>query len=185
MSARKKTRQQINLIPEKSFENTTLGRVLAWILSTFRIIVIVTEIIVMVAFLSRFWLDAQNSDLKEKIEEKKAYLTASQNFEKEFKDTQKRLEVYAQNVQSSGNLSKSVSTIVSYLPADLFLNSLTYSEKQIDVTGYTPNEKSIQQFIANLNGSGLFEKSSVSEITSAEENLNYLNFKATILIKKT
>ena len=63
MSAHKK--QQVNLLPEKGFTSTTTGRVLTWILSTFRIIVIVTEIIVMIAFLSRFWLDAQNTDLSE------------------------------------------------------------------------------------------------------------------------
>ena len=53
MSARK---EEINLLPQKGFEATTAGRILAWILSTFRIIVIITELLVMVAFLSRFWL---------------------------------------------------------------------------------------------------------------------------------
>src|SRR3989304_5055627 len=93
MAAHKKE-EQINLLPEKGFEQTTTGRILTWILSSFRIIVIVTEIIVMIAFLSRFWLDAQNTDLTEELQQKQAVLSASKAFDAEFKDTQKRLKVF-------------------------------------------------------------------------------------------
>ena len=84
----KSKKEEINLLPQKGFASTTAGRILAWILSTFRIIVIVTEIIVMVAFLSRFWLDAQNTDLDEEITQKQALIAASLGFEKRFKQTQ-------------------------------------------------------------------------------------------------
>lgn len=184
MSAHKKPKQQINLIPEVGFENTTFGRILAWILSTFRIIVIITEVIVMGAFLSRFWLDAQNSDLKDKIEEKKSYLVASQSFESEFKDTQKRLEIYSKNSKGSGILTKSLSTIVSFLPTDLSLKTFTFSEEKIDIEGYTPNEKSIQQLIANLQSSDLFEDIGIDEISSALDESNNLMFKVFINLKK-
>src|SRR4030042_2785268 len=177
MPAHKKPKQQINLIPEVGFENTTFGRILAWILSTFRIIVIITEVIVMGAFLSRFWLDAQNSDLKEEVEEKKSYLVASQGFENEFKDTQKRIEIYSKNSKDSGILTKSLSTIVSFLPPDLSLKMLTFSEGTIDVEGYTPNEKSIQQLVANLQSSDLFDNIGIDEISSALDESNNLIFK--------
>jgi len=47
-------------------------------MGSFRIIVIVTEIIVMGAFLSRFWLDAQNSELDSSIKIASAQITAQE-----------------------------------------------------------------------------------------------------------
>ena len=68
MAARKKS-SRINLLPQEEFAASTLGRILAWILSTFRILVIMTELIVILAFLSRFWLDARTTDLNEEIKQ--------------------------------------------------------------------------------------------------------------------
>jgi hypothetical protein len=126
MAARKK--EEINLLPQRGFESTTTGRILAWVLSSFRIIVIVTEIIVMVAFLSRFWLDAQNTDLTEELDRKQAVLASSLNFEKEFKDTQKRLEIYSDLTSYKLPKATIASTISQLLPPDIFLTSTINSK---------------------------------------------------------
>ena len=60
-------KKNINLLPKEEFDASVVGRLLRWAMGTFRIIVIITEMIVMAAFLSRFWLDAQNSDLNDEI----------------------------------------------------------------------------------------------------------------------
>ena len=88
-----RNKNQINLLPSRGLGSSTAGRVLSWILSTFRIIVIVTEIIVMVAFLSRFWLDAQNTDITEEMTQKQAVLAASLDFERKFKETKEKCVV--------------------------------------------------------------------------------------------
>lgn len=181
--------EQINLLPGKGFEATTGGRILAWILSTFRIIVIVTEVIVMVAFLSRFWLDAQNTDLAEEIEEKQAVLSASLNFEKQFKDAQKRLEIFS-TLTSKGELfNQTLTTITSHLPDDLFLTSLSFKESgseeikstkkasQIDIEGASPNERSIQQFLVNLDSSNQFSSIVINQIKADPENPILLIFR--------
>ncbi len=175
MSARKQS--GINLLPQKGFEATTTGRVLAWILSTFRIIVIVTEIIVMIAFLSRFWLDAQNSDLNEKIEEEQALLKASSSFERDFKDTQKKLAIFSELTSKGKSLSASLKTITSYLPDDLFLTSVTFGGDIFTIEGMTPNEQSIQQLIVNLQESGAFQEIGLSAVSTAVSNPDLLIFK--------
>src|SRR3989304_6667942 len=95
MAARKKSTHQINLLPQEQFAASTSGRILAWALSTFRIIVIITELVVILAFLSRFFLDAQNADLSEQIEQKSGIVAASSDFEKTFRQTQKKLEIFS------------------------------------------------------------------------------------------
>jgi len=57
MAAKKE--KPINLLPKDSFAETTLGRVITWFLGTFRIMVIAVELVVVAAFLSRFWLDSK------------------------------------------------------------------------------------------------------------------------------
>ncbi len=183
MAARKQ--EKINLLPQKGFEATTTGRLLAWVLSTFRIIVIVTEIIVMIAFLSRFWLDAQNADLNEKIEEKKAVLLASAAQEKEFRDTQKRLSIFSNIVSGQGIAPESLQKIISFLPDDLYLTQLTFGKNAFNIEGTTPSEQSIQQFVVNLNASGSFTEVFLQGIQSETKDPTLLIFKINAKLKNS
>lgn len=173
--AAQKRKDEINLLPEKGFESTTTGRILAWILSTFRVIVIVTEIIVMVAFLSRFWLDAQNSDLNEQIQQKQAVLVASQNFENEFKLTQKRLQVF-NNLTNQTKLSETLNKVTLSLPPDVILTNIVTTKSSVEINGNTPNEKSIQQLSINLNSREGFSEFTVTKITTSIEDESVLDF---------
>lgn len=175
MSAQKK-KEEINLLPEKGFQSSTTGRVLAWILSTFRVIVIVTEMIVMVAFLSRFWLDAQNSDLNEKIDQKQAVLAASQNFEKQFKNTQNRLKIFSDISTSQSDSGKILKNIIESLPEDVILTNVTLKQNKITVSGSTPNENSIQQLSVNLNSKDGFSNFAVTTIGTNLTNTTNLDF---------
>jgi Tfp pilus assembly protein PilN len=175
MSAHKKE-SQINLLPEKGFEQTVTGRVLSWVLSSFRIIVIITEIIVMTAFLSRFWLDAQNTDLTEELEQKQAVLAASNEFDKEFKDTQKRLAAYSELTEKQQFVTNSLGALGSYLPDDIFLTIISYSENTQLIEGLSPSERSIQQFIVNLESTGIFEGVTLTELKSDQNNSALLKF---------
>ena len=176
MPARK---TQINLLPERGFETTTTGRVLAWILSTFRIIVIVTEMIVMFAVLSRFWLDAQNTDLTESLQQKQAALIASGGFESNFRSVQTRLKVFSQMLAKEGNSTKIVETAADYLPEDLFLTNVLIELPKVTIEGNTPNEQSIQQLNVNLNSSGIFKEIGISKIKTNNSDPGLLDFQLT------
>ncbi len=175
MSAQKR-KEEINLLPEKGFESTTTGRILAWILSTFRVIVIVTEIIVMMAFLSRFWLDAQNSDLNDNIDQKKAVLAASQNFEKQFKAAQERLKIFSTLTANQTDINLTLKLIVESLPPDVVLSEILISDRGIEISGNTPNEKSIHQLSVNLNSKDQMSEFTVTEINTDLRNSTVLNF---------
>lgn len=175
MSAQKR-KEEINFLPEKGFESSTTGRVLAWILSTFRVIVIVTEIIVMIAFLSRFWLDAQNSDLNDKIKLKEAVLSASQGFENQFKSTQQRLSIYSDLILNKTSSIESMKKIVESLPPDVVLSSVVLTDNKIEISGTTPNERGIQLLLVNLNSKDDFNKFSINLIKNNLDNFTDLDF---------
>lgn len=181
MSAHKK--QQVNLLPEKGFTSTTTGRVLTWILSTFRIIVIVTEIIVMIAFLSRFWLDAQNTDLSEEIEQKKAILVASADFEKEFRQTQERLQIYSGLTLNKVQNSSVISQITKLVPDDTILKAIHITGNVWVIDAKTANEISIQQFAVNIDSIENTEKVSITQLSSDNDDPDTLVFKLKFEIK--
>jgi Tfp pilus assembly protein PilN len=184
MAAQKK-QDQINLLPDAGFETTTSGRVLSWILSTFRIIVIVTEIIVMIAFLSRFWLDAQNTDLNDDIKHKTAVLAASKDFEKEFKNIQDRLYIFSDLTKNQGIYADILGTVVSYLPQDLFLTTLIFKEGSLQIEGSTANEKSIQQLMVNLSSTEKFSELNLTELATNPKDSVLLDFKLnTVFLEK-
>jgi len=173
----KPERTQINLLPSRGFEKTTQGRVLIWILSFFRTLVILTEVIVVIAFLSRFWLDSKSLDLSEEIEKKMAILSGYADFEKEFRDIQKRLKMYKEITSTQAKIPESLSTTISYLPPDIFLNSIQLDEKGVEIEGSSPSERSIQQFIVNLTSSGLFSEVNLGSAGSNTINPAILDFK--------
>ena len=166
---------KINLLPQKEFEKGTLGRTVKWLLSSFRVIVIFTEMLVMAAFLSRFWLDAQNSDLNESLAQKTMVITSFAEVEKNFKDAQKRLSVFAKAIPQP-QVSDFVKTVVSYLPTGVTLKSVSESEKVLQITGTSGDEQQIAQFVANLESIKPFKDVVLTQINSDQENQSLTAF---------
>jgi len=182
MAARKK-KSLINLLPEKEFAGSTLGRVLAWLLSTFRYIVILTEVVVIAAFISRFWLDAKTTDLNDAIKQKQAIISATLDFEKKFKDIQEKLNIYDQLTRAEVIPSALISTVASYLPPEAFLSTLNMTERQIQIKGRSFTERAIAQFIANLESSEKFSKVSLTQVGTDEQNISLMVFNITLTLK--
>jgi len=163
MAARKKS-SKINLLPQEEFTSSTLGRVLTWILSTFRILVIMTELIVILAFLSRFWLDARTTDLNEEIKQKQAIVVASSDFEQKLRSAQEKLKIYSQMTAGGKKATNLINTTSSYLPPEVLLVSVSQIEKEIQVKGQSFTERAIAQFIVNLESSEVFSAVSLSQV---------------------
>lgn len=161
----------INLLDKGGLTFSTKGRVLNWLLSTFRIIVIITELLVVIAFVSRFWLDARNSDLNEEIDQKRAVLAASKDFENQYRETKEKLSIYVKETANQGFWRNSLETITQNLPADVVLEQIRFVDRnEISVEGLSPNEGNIQQFVVNLQEEALFENVSVLEVETDQDD---------------
>ena len=171
--AARKNKAQINLLPQEEFAGTTPGRTLRWAMSSFRIIVIVTEMIVMISFLSRFWLDARNSDLNDLIKQKTAVIAASADFEKEFKNMQKKLKIFSQLSSEEITPSSLLGKLTSLIPPDIFLISYSFNGGFVQVKGAAQNEISIAQFMVNLEKSRSFEKVTLANLDTGSEESQF------------
>jgi Tfp pilus assembly protein PilN len=168
MAAQTKT-EPINLLPGQQLD-TTSGRVVSWLLSTFRIIVIFTEFIVVAAFISRFFLDASSNDLTDKIESKKEIISSFSKFEKEFKSTQRRLSIFSSLTSNDKKFTNIVQQISSLLPPDVAITDFTYSMGKFTLKANSISEQSIAQLISNLKSTNLFSKISVIDIDYRQSN---------------
>lgn len=182
MAAKKKKRVSINLLPTEGFKSTIMGRALQWALTSFRVMVIVCELIVMGAFLSRFWLDARNSDLNEEINIAKAQVMAYEPVETEFRLMQKRLLIASQ-LYSEENVSLHVDSLSQYLPTDVFLNSISVIDDSFQIKATSLSERSILQYIVNLESLEIFDDIVLSQISSSIDNESYMTFTLSTKLK--
>ena len=166
MAAKNKS---INLLPQEEFEASTVGRVLKWAMGTFRIIVIVTEMVVMGAFLSRFWLDAQNSDLGDEINIKSVQVKAQSAQETQFRQMQTKLSIAKELFQET-KPSDRVNLISAKMPQDIVLSSISLGDGSLQVKGISGSEIGIAQFISNLKSDQSFKKVELGSANSSEEN---------------
>jgi Tfp pilus assembly protein PilN len=169
----------INLLPQEEFDVSLVGRTLKWAMGTFRIIVIVTEVIVMSAFLSRFWLDAKNSDLSNSIKVKSAQIAALANKEKQFRSLQSQLNI-ARVIKAAAPLSEKIDKITSKLPPEVGLMSVSVLENSAQVKGSSATEIGVAQFVANLKADPSFKSVDLGQVNSSEGNIAQIVF--TIMI---
>lgn len=159
----------INLLPQEEFEASTLGRILHWAMTSFRYIVIVTEMIVMGAFLSRFYLDAKNSDLNDLLQIKTAQIAAQSDFEKSFRTLQSQLQIF-KDLSKERKSSETISKIAAKVPVGVNLLSASFQDASLQVKGVSGSEIGIAQFISNLSSDKSFKEVSLGQISSAEND---------------
>lgn len=173
--------RQINLISQDEFASSTLGRVLKWVLSTFRVIVIITELFVMSAFLSRFWLDSRNSDLNDELTIIKSQIIAYQEVENSFRSLQKKLSI-SKSIYADEKPSAIISNVSKYIPDDVVLSSISSAEGVLTIKASSFSERSIAQFLTNLESYKDLSDINLSQVTSNFENSSATSFTITAKI---
>lgn len=177
-----KKAKQINLIPQDNFETSDFGRILKWALGSFRVMVIVTELIVMSAFLSRFWLDSRNSDLNDEIDVAQSQILAYQDIEDEFRSLQKRTSL-AKSIYGETKVTTIINDIVGLMPETISLSSLSNSEDEITIKATSFSEQSIAEFLVNLDKSKNLGNINLTQVNSNIDNQAGTSFTITANLK--
>jgi Tfp pilus assembly protein PilN len=174
-----KKKSTINLLPQEEFDASILGRTLKWAMGSFRIIVIVTEMVVMAAFLSRFWLDAQNSSLDDSIKVASAQISAQSSFESEFRGIQAKLKIFKQ-IAAAPTESSKLDLISSKIPQNLLLSSISVQSSQAQVRGSATTETDVAQFIANLKSDPTIKSAELDSVGTSDQNTSTITFQINI-----
>lgn len=156
----------INLLPKDPFEDSFWGRFLKWALSVGRYIVVATELIVVLSFLSRFKLDRDLTDLNEAVALNQAVLESYRDLEKDYRLLAKRLETINQLQGESLSGVKKIDELVGLTPVDVFFSRVTLNEKGIELTGTALSDRGLRTLLSKLKGEDRFERISVTSIVS-------------------
>jgi len=167
--------RHINLIPQDEFELSDLGRTLKWMLSTFKTLVILTELIVMSAFLSRFWIDAKNSDLNEVLTTKKSQVLAYADTEKEFRLYQKKV-LTIKNLYSDKKNTELISEVTRLIPNDITLLSVQEINNEIQIKAVSFSDRAIAQFLVNLTNLKSITDVNLTQVSSSVDNVAATTF---------
>ena len=144
MSARGKP---LNLLPKSELEQTLWGRILKWALSGGRYIVILTEMVVILAFLSRFKLDQDMSDLGERINGKKNVLEVQAPIEAKFRTVQNKINLAKETKGEGIKISEVFSALEADLPAGVKLMNLKMEENLVMFSAVAASENELIEFL--------------------------------------
>lgn len=146
----------INLLPgEDLVKKGSWGKFFSWVLTYGRYIVVGTEIIVLLAFFSRFKLDRDLTDLHKAAGQKEAIVLTSAGFENQVRSLQNHLKMISgllKQKQAPRNLLTALSNLT---PRDVVLSELAFSQKKMELTAISLSNDSFNIFLNNLSASPL------------------------------
>jgi len=159
-------RREIELIPKEDWEKKPLGKLLKWALTVGRYIVIITELVVILAFLSRFKLDRDLTNLYEEIEQKQAIVESANDLENNFRFLQKRLLTIKKLEKEQLQAAQILEELGGLTPVDVSLTEFSSSNEEIALSATALSEAGLATFLANLKNSERFNDLVLSQVSS-------------------
>jgi len=122
----------VNLLQQRGAPPTFWERLYEWVTNTCRIIVIVTELLVLGAFGWRFWLDRKLNDLKRGIESKGEVLKGLSEQEQEIRALQAKMSSYRQLLEGSSDYTSVIREINGYIPSGVEDLTVAVGKRDVD-----------------------------------------------------
>lgn len=173
----------INLLGDSEMEHTPIGRIVSWAITYGRYIMIGTEIVVLLAFISRFSLDRKLTDLKEEVTQKQDIITANIPFETEVRTLQDKLEKIKTLTADPPAALGLFPLFQTILPQGTYISSLDLTKNQLTVDAISGSTGSFAQFIANLKNTKTITNIVIGDIS--RDPLLGIQFTFTAQVAKT
>lgn len=124
-----------------------------------------TEIVVLLAFISRFSLDRKLTDLKEEVSQKQDIIQANLPFENDVRALQDKLgKIKTLKSTPSGALPV-LTSFQTILPAGMYLTSLTLEGDHLTVSAVAGSTGALAQFLANMKNTKNLTNVDIGDIT--------------------
>lgn len=159
----------IELLPREDWEKTTFGKLLKWLLTAGRYIVIFTELVVILLLLFRFKLDRDFENLNKQINNKQAEIIALTEFEEKFRFLQTQLSAIEELQKKQIKTDQVLTELVSLIPIDVYLSNLDVKEKKVSFAATALSEAGLATLLKNLQTSSRFDNLVLSQVSSETE----------------
>ncbi len=138
----------INLVKNKQIP--LFDKFMNWALTAGRLIVIITEIVAVSAFIYRFSLDERLIDLHSSIKGKQALISLLKQDENKYRNLQDRIALASSLLEKNAKTNKIVLDIVGLIPQGVKINNLTFNKDKIAINAAINSVSSLTDFINSL-----------------------------------
>lgn len=148
---------KINLAPKDPFYESTIGKLTTWALSIGRYLVIFTELVVIMSFLSRFKLDRDVTDLNSEIVKQQRVIQSYGDLEQNVRDVQRKIETYNQ-LKTVKPIPEVFQVLTDLTPENVTYSELTIQNQTVQIHAHADSRQALDRFIINLQASSFFTK---------------------------
>ena len=138
----------INLV--KNTQIPSLDKFMDWVLTYGRLIVVLTEVVVVSAFIYRFSLDERIIDLHSAIKQKQTLVSLLKNDEDKYRNLQERIALASKVSEKSAKTNKVVLDIISLVPPGVQINDFIFNKDRINISVNLNSISSLTDFIETL-----------------------------------
>lgn len=138
----------INLVKNKQIP--FLDKFMNWALTAGRLIVIITEVVAVAAFIYRFSLDEKIIDLHSAIKQKQALVSLLKPDEDKYRNLQERIALASTISEKSIKTNKIVLDIISSVPPGTTINDFIFNKDRINISVSLNSVSSLTDFIEPL-----------------------------------
>lgn len=172
-------KEEISLLPQ---EEGGLERISSWVMETGRWIVVFTLFFVLLAFLSRFWLDQKIADLYAQTAQKIAIIESTKDFEADFRSLQTQIKTIKTLDSQKPNQTEKIAKIVAVLPKNINLSSLDLADSEVVFTVFSRSQTDLENLFQNLVLCPYLDQINIANVSSKNFGLETeLTIKAKIL----
>lgn len=144
----KKKQISINLLPKDPFFVSPVGRSMRWALGAGKYIVIFTELIVIIAFLTRVALDQMVNNYDKAIDEKKTLIMDYAESERKIRVVQKKIDVL-KTIDMQTDVAAVFPKLTATIPEEITLEQLTISTSDVTLVGYALSSEALTKLLNN------------------------------------
>lgn len=124
-----------NLLKKQVAPPTAWEKIYTWVLGTARVIVIIAELVVVVAFVTRIVVDTQGSRLDKKLKNREATLGAFSESEAKYRSIQNRASNYQTLWENSSNYTPALKELDTLLSGGFSDLSISITDGVVTVRG--------------------------------------------------
>lgn len=135
----------INLVKDKQIP--LFDKFMNWALTVGRLIVILTEIVALLAFVYRFSLDEKLIDLHSAIKQKQSIVLLLKQDENKYRNLQDRIALASDLMEKNAKTNKIVLDIVDLTPQGARIYNLTFNKNKLTINANTNSVSSLTDFI--------------------------------------
>ena len=169
----------INLL--KNTQNGFSAEFVNWALTVGRLLVIITEVIALAAFLYRFSLDGHIIDLRSQIKQKQVIIASQKDNEVKYRDFQDRLYLASNFSLLSKERVKTLKDILGLTPQNMKLKNLSLTKDILNITANAQGISSLTIFVNSLKKYPNIDTLSLDSIENKPStNLTVVNISGTL-----